>query len=69
MMNNQIMLIIWKALSSKQERIILQSLKLTTKLCNEEVFREELLKQTAIFDQIKEISVKTDELKNYQIEI
>ena len=33
LINNQIMLILWKSLSSNEERIILQALKLTSKLC------------------------------------
>jgi hypothetical protein len=60
MMDSQIMLIIWKCLSSKQERIILQALKLITKLCAEEQFKNQLFNQKEIFMQIKEISVSTD---------
>jgi len=69
MMNNQIMLIVWKSLSSKQERIILQALKLTTKLCDEAQFKTKLFNQKEIFEQIKEISISTDTFKKYQIEI
>ena len=39
MIENDILLIIWKCLSSKQERIILQSLKLLCKLADEAGFR------------------------------
>ena len=42
MMQNQIIMIIWKSLSSKEERIILQALKLLTKLSSEDKFRSNL---------------------------
>jgi len=40
--SNQIILIIWKSLCSKQERIILQALKLLAKVSEEEEFRGQL---------------------------
>jgi len=69
MLNNQIMLIIWKSLSSKKERIILQALKLTTRLCDEPKFKSQLFSQKEIFDQIKSISISTDSFRTYKIEI
>lgn len=59
MMQNQIMLIVWKSLSSKEERIILQALKLLTKLADQEQFRSQLFDRKEIFQQIKVISVST----------
>ena len=69
MMQNQIIMIIWKSLSSKEERIILQALKLLTKLSTEDKFRSNLFQHDELFDVIKEISISTSSLKKYEIEI
>ena len=69
MMQNQIIMIIWKSLSSKEERIILQALKLLTKLSSEGKFRSNLFQHDELFDVIKEISISTSSLKKYEIEI
>jgi hypothetical protein len=62
-------MIIWKSLSSKEERIILQALKLLTKLSGEARFRNGLFQHDELFDVIKEISISTSSLKKYEIEI
>ena len=49
MVRNQVILIIWKSLCSKEERIILQSLKLLAKLCVEDEFKKRLINQQEIF--------------------
>lgn len=63
------MLIIWKSLCSKSERIILQALRLLTNLADTETFRGLLFQYKDIFIQIKKISVSTDSLVSYKIEI
>ena len=69
MMGNQIILIIWKALSSTQERIILQALKLITSLCSHDKFRSQLYLQPEVLQQILQISKSIDKYRHYKIEI
>lgn len=49
MVQNQIMLIIWKSLCSQNEKIVLQALKLLTKLADQDVIRTKLFEQKEIF--------------------
>jgi hypothetical protein len=44
-------------------------LKLVTHLCEHEAFRLKLIDQKEIFDQIKQISVSTDNYTTYKTEI
>lgn len=69
MIENQVLLIIWKCLSSKQERIILQALKLLSKISDYEDFKERIFAQKELFQQLKEISINTDSLVSYKVEI
>ena len=62
-------MILWKCLSSKQERIILQALKLLTMLSCHDSFREQLFGQKEVFNVLKEISVSTNSFETYEIEI
>ena len=50
MMDNQINMVIWKSLASKEERMILQALKLLTKLASHDKFRDQLFGQTELFE-------------------
>lgn len=56
MIQNNICRIICISLDSKQERIILQALKLLTNLADEELFREQMYLDSQIFDHIQMIS-------------
>ena len=49
MINNNISLVIKQSLTSKQERNILQALKLLTNLADEELFRDQMYLDGHIF--------------------
>lgn len=61
--------IILDCLASSEERIILQTLKLLSKLSDFENFRLSLHQEDNIFHKLKAISSNTDSLANYQMEI
>lgn len=57
MLDNNIIGIICNSLESKQERIILQALKLLTKLADVDDFRPELFVSSSVFQRLKAISL------------